>query len=226
MRKSIALIAATATMLALAVPAFAAHDANPSERVASYTYQVGGVPHPGTDQNEDVSGTIRIRALPNQKAQVKARLSGLTPNQPHAQHLHGALTGGNDCPTSVLAGTAIENGMLVPGDDFIATLDAASAYGGIQVSLTTSGDTSPASALAVSRFPVADSNGNLSYDRTFEVSDDVYAALGVLHYVAHGIDIDGSGGYDGPESPLTAAIDAFDLPFEATIPAGCGGPGN
>ena len=43
----------------------------------------------------------------------------------------------------------------------------------------------------------------------------------MLHYVTHGIDIDASGVYDGPASPLTAS-----LPFEATIPAGCGGPGS
>ena len=40
-----------------------------------------------------------------------------------------------------------------------------------------------------------------------------------VHIVIHGIDLNGDGGYDfenGP-SPLTS-----DLPFEATVPAGCG----
>lgn len=90
-------------------------------------------------------------------------------------------------------------------------------YGPIQVSLTTEGDTSPDSALAVDRMPIADADGNLSYARTFEVSDDVAERLGSLHIVQHGIDIDDSGAYDGRPSELNPAV-----PFEATVPANCG----
>jgi hypothetical protein len=93
------------------------------------------------------------------------------------------------------------------------------SYGTIQGSLTTDGDTSPASALAVDRFPVADEDGNLSYSRTFEVSDEIVDAIDNLHVVVHGIDVNGDGGYDmgaGP-SPLDPA-----LPLEATVPALCG----
>lgn len=50
--------------------------------------------------------------------------------------------------------------------------------------------------------------------------------LGVLHYVVHGIDLDGDGAYDFDpfgESPLTTDDDDLSLPFEATIPSGCAG---
>jgi hypothetical protein len=40
-------------------------------------------------------------------------------------------------------------------------------YGNIHISLTTEGDTSKASGLAVDRFPVADADGNLDHTRTF-----------------------------------------------------------
>lgn len=211
-----ALIAACAAMALLAGPVVAGHDKNPSKKVDRYAYDVDSVPHPATDQNEDVDGTVRVTALPNGKVQVKVRLSGLTPNAPHAQHLHGALTGGNVCPGPEFAGE----------DGLIATLEAAPAYGGIQVSLTTTGDTSPDSALAVSRFPVADENGKLRYNRTIDVPDAVHKNLGALHYVVHGIDLDGDGSYDFDpfgESPLTMGNPELSLPFEATIPSGCAG---
>lgn len=207
-----AIVVATGAMLLFAVPASAGHDRNPSPKVASYTYDVDPVPHPATDRNADVDGTVRFKGLPNGKVQVKVRLSGLAPNLPHAQHIHGELTGGNFCPDASIAGA----------DGLIDGLEATPAYGAIEVSLTTTGDTSADSALAVSRFPVADDDGDLSYNRTIDVPDAIHENLGVFHYVVHGIDLNGSGGYDfsaGP-SPLDAS-----LPFEATIPAGCAGNG-
>ncbi len=205
-----AVLAVCAAFAMLAGPAAAAHDENPSQKLARYSYDVDPVPHPATDENAGVDGTVRVTALPNGKVQVKVRLSGLSPNLPHAQHLHGDLAGGNVCPGPEFAGE----------DGLISTLDGVGAYGGIQVSLTTSGDTSPASGLAVTRFPVADKNGNLRYNRTIDVPQNVYDNLGVLHYVVHGIDLNNSGGYDfgAGESELDPS-----LPFEATIPSGCGG---
>ncbi len=208
-----AIAAATSAALLFAVPASAGHDQNPSPKVASYTYDVDPLPHPATNRNADVDGTVRFKALPNGKVQVKVRLSGLAPNLPHAQHIHGEFTGDNFCPDASIAGT----------DGLISGPEATPAYGAIQVALTTTGDTSPASALAVARFPVADANGNLSYSRTINVPEAISENLGALHYVVHGIDLNASGGYDlgdaGP-SPLNPAF-----PFEATIPAGCAGNG-
>ena len=45
------------------------------------------------------------------------------------------------------------------------------------MSLTTRGDSSPSSALAVPRFPVADADGNYSYRRNFRVSAELADVL-------------------------------------------------
>lgn len=94
-------------------------------------------------------------------------------------------------------------------------------YGPIAVSLTTRGDTSPASGLAVDRFSTAP-KGTITYDRTVKASKDVARAIrngeGVL--VVHGVDYNNNGKYDfdsAGKSELNAA-----LPAEATDPAACG----
>jgi hypothetical protein len=46
------------------------------------------------------------------------------------------------------------------GDGFISTIEGLPAYGEIQISLTTEGDVSTASGLALERFPVADASGS------------------------------------------------------------------
>lgn len=75
----------------------------------------------------------------------------------------------------------------------ITVAEGAGAYGPVQVSLTTEGDTSADSALAVDRFPVRDA----SYTRTIDVSDDVVSELSDPHIVIHGVDENGNGEYDG-----------------------------
>lgn len=139
--------------------------------------------------------------------------TGFTPNTPHAQHLHGATDAEFTCPTPADVAELDED-----GDGMLNTVEAAVMYGGVMVSLTTEGDTSADSALAVDRFPVADADGNLDYSRTFEVSQEVADSLSNMHLVQHGIDLDGSGEYDGE------AVSSLDdsLPLEATIPATCG----
>ncbi|MDN4481580.1 hypothetical protein [Demequina muriae] len=140
--------------------------------------------------------------------------TGFTPNAPHAQHLHGATDGTEFmCPTPDDVDELDED-----GDGLLSTVEAASLYGGVMVSLTTEGDTSGDSALAVDRFPVADADGNLDYSRTFEVSEDIAGSLTNMHLVQHGFDIDGSGEYDGE---ARSSLDDS-LPLEATIPAACG----
>ncbi len=205
MRRSIALIATLAAALAVALPAAAGHDDNPSPKVAVYTYDIGALNDSGAE------GTVRITALPNGKSQVKVKATGLAPNLPHAQHLHGTTDG---TPTQCPLPSADTD-----GDGLITVLEGAPFYAGILVSLTTSGDTGPASGLAVDRFPVSDADGNLEYSRTFEVPADALSALGTLQYVVHGVDLDASGAYDGDaESSIAPGV-----PLEVTIPAGCGG---
>ena len=213
MRKTIGTIAAVAALTLGAVPAMAGHDANPSPQVQSYTYALDGVAN-----NSEASGWTRLTALPNGKIQVKIHVEGMAPGVPHAQHLHGITSDGafvaGSCPT-------IAND--TDGDGFVDTLEGAPAYGGVQVSLTTSGDTSTASALAVDRFPVADADGVLTYNRTFTPdSPAIWAGLGALEVVVHGADLNGNGIYDFGAGPSSLTPN---LPLEATIPAVCGGPG-
>lgn len=105
-------------------------------------------------------------------------------------------------------------------DDFISTVEGHPFYGMITDSLTVRGDTSPGSALALGRFPVADGDGDFYYERIIEVSDEVIEALrdGKVVIVQHGIDINESGAYDGE---LSSELDP-NVPFEATVPASCG----
>lgn len=213
MKRLITLITAFTAALTIAVPASAAHDDNPSERVASYTYAIGDLNDSGVD------GTIRIQALPDGKVQVKIRATGLAPNLPHAQHLHGAIGTATACPTDAAAGA----------DGVVTTLDGVPFYGSIQASLTTTGDTSASSALALDRFPVTDEDGNLSYTRTFDLgSDAAFDALGTFQYVVHGIDFDGNGAYafgDVDPADRGSSLNPA-IPLEATVPAGCAGIDN
>ncbi len=205
MKRLIASIAALTAAIAVALPAAAAHDDNPSSQVASYTYDIGALNGSG------VEGTVRIRSLPNGKTQVKVVATGLAPNLPHAQHLHGTTNGtATQCPLPAAD---------LNGDGLITVAEGGPFYGGILASLTTSGDTSGSSALALDRFPVSDADGNLRYNRTFDVPADVFSNLGAVQYVVHGVDLDGSGTYDG----LAQSSIAPGVALEITIPAGCGG---
>ena len=222
MLKSKLAIAAAAGALAsltLVSPAGAAHDTNPSPKVASYSYSLDAI-QPDDVPNTAASGTTRIKALPNGKIQVKVEASGLAPNLPHAMHLHGVAGDASDnaCPGPSAAGP----------DGVVSVLDGVPFYGGILVSLTTTGDTSPASALALDRFPVADEDGRISYSRTFS-SEAGFAEAGTVQVVVHGEDFDGNGAYafnPGDEFASRASSLNADIPLEATVPVLCGGIAN
>jgi hypothetical protein len=132
------------------------------------------------------------------------------PGLPHAQHIHGMAQAISECPT--LAADTNDDGL-------INTAEGLPSYGPIQVSLTTRGDTSPSSALAVNRFPTANSNGLLRYDRDLSVSRKVARNLGKFAIVQHGVDLNHNGRYDFSAGP--SELDPS-LPQEATIPANCG----
>ena len=136
---------------------------------------------------------------------------GMAPKLPHAQHIHGMAQAISECPTLA----ADQN-----GDRLINTAEGLPSYGPIQVSLTTRGDTSPASALAVNRFPTAKySAGLLRYERDLSVSGKVARNLGKFAIVQHGVDLNHNGRYDFSAGP--SELDPS-LPQEATIPANCG----
>src|SRR5829696_9532083 len=82
------------------------------------------------------------------------------------------------------------------GDRLMNTAEGLPSYGPSQVSLTTRGDTSPSSALAVNRFPVANSDGLLRYERDLSVSRKVARNLGKFAIVQHGVDLNHNGRYD------------------------------
>jgi hypothetical protein len=170
------------------------------------------------------TATAVVRGETIQRIEVHAQ--GLTPDAPHAQHIHYGDQALNECPT--LAQDA-------NGDGRLNTVEGVPAYGPVVVSLTTSGDTSPDSVLAVTRFPVAQ-DGRIDYLRKqiaiTAVPDTGYAGGGTSAEIArsiregegvvviHGLDYDGDGAYslseEGP-SELNGA-----LPAEATDPAACG----
>lgn len=158
--------------------------------------------------NDTGARGIGIVKLDGNEADVRIFAAGLLPDHPHAQHFH--IEGAGQCPTE----EADTN-----DDGIISTVEGRPDYGAIGTSLTTTGDTSPASGLAVERFPTA-SNGFVRYDRTFTVSDAAAESLrnGNAVIVLHGIDANDTGTYDGDApSELNPA-----LPLEATAPAACG----
>jgi hypothetical protein len=147
------------------------------------------------------------------RAHVDIDAYGLARNLPHAEHIHFGADARHECP-SVFDDTN--------GDFRLTTTEGAPAYGPIKKSLTTSGDTSPDSALAVDRFPTA-RGGAIHYDRRINFSSAAVARAikngkGVI--VIHGIDYNGNGKYDFA-SAGKSDLDPS-LPAEATDPALCG----
>ena len=157
--------------------------------------------------NSGASGTAKL-GLNEDKIATRISSEGMTPNLPHAQHIHGMAEAISECP-SLAADTN--------GDGLVSTTEGQPFYGPIQVSLTTKGDTSPSSGLAVDRFPVADADGKVDYSRTLKIPKKVAKHLGDFAIVQHGVDVNGDGVYDGPPSDLDPNV-----PLEATLPATCG----
>lgn len=173
------------------------------------------------------SATAVIR---NQKIKhIEVHAEGLTPDAPHAQHIHYGEQALNECPTPELDSN---------GDGRINTVEGVPAYGPVVVSLNTTGDTTPASFLDVTRFPVS-SSGILDYSRdnieftdvagtgypgadgtgtAKQIADAVRDGEGVV--VIHGLDYDGNGYYSFSEEG-ESELDSS-LPAEATDPAACG----
>ena len=144
------------------------------------------------------------------KLDTKIYSTGLAPKLPHAQHIHGFKQALSECPTLAASGR----------DNLITTVEGLPSYGPIRVSFTTRGDTSAASGLAVSRFPVANSDKDLQYRRTFKVPQEVSQNLGKMAIVQHGVDLNHNGRYDF-KAAGKSELDPS-LPQEATIPATCG----
>lgn len=140
---------------------------------------------------------------------------GLSPNLPHAMHIHGLEEAAAECPGINRDANS---------DGLVDTLEGIVDYGPIQVSFTTSGGTGGnllPDGLDLSRFPTANRAGFVIYSRTFSIPTAIADRLGEMHIVVHGNDLNGNGTYDGPSSSLSALVGA-EVPLEAELPVACG----
>jgi hypothetical protein len=168
------------------------------------------VSHMTSLNGSGASGTAHVSVTGDQVT-VLIKSHGLSANLPHAQHIH--IGGQHMCPT--LMDDANHDGL-------ISTSEGMDAYGDALIGLTTSGDVSVNSELAVPRYPVANKKGVVVYKRTFTLPTGVTAADvagGVV--VQHGVSsiFDNPTMYDGAAKDLAVSTT---LPLEATIPADCG----
>lgn len=173
------------------------------------------------------SGTATAKVRNQKIRHIEVHAEGLTPDAPHAQHIHYGEQALNECPT--LAQDDNRDGR-------VNTVEGVPAYGPVVVSLNTTGGTTPASFLDVSRFPVSD-DGSYSYSRNNinftrvsgtgytggggtpkQIADSVRAGEGVV--VIHGVDYNKNGTYDF-DGAGASELDP-NLPAEATDPAACG----
>jgi len=197
--------AALALVLTAAAPALAA---KPESHAAGHQDQRTTVfrSELRSLNNSGAQGVAKLR-LKGNVLSVRIDARGLVPNLVHAQHIHGV--GNSECPTQAAAGP----------DGILSTADGLPFYGPIAVSLTESGSTAPSAGLDITIMPVADQNGAIRYQRTFELPADVASNLAAFQIVQHGVDFNANGAYDfgAGASELDGA-----LPQEATAPADCG----
>lgn len=157
-------------------------------------------------------GNASVLLTTNGDGTFTVKTTGASANLAHAQHIH--VGGTNTCPD--ISADKDKDGL-------INTTEGEPSYGPIEISLTTSGDASKNSGLAVDRFPVADAQGNVTYERTFPLPEGVTEEMigkGVV--VTHGVsEITGDKAkYDGEKKSDIPGSET--LPLEATIPAACG----
>jgi hypothetical protein len=207
MRRTLTTLAATGALLTLPLAASAQSPTTFSANI--------------TQANQSGASATANLTLDGNDLTVRIDGNGFFEGFPHAIHFHGEPGGNNVCgplnPGDEGFDAADED-----GDGFLSVVEGVPAYGPVTVSLTTEGDTSPDSALAVDRFPTS---STLDYERTFEVSDEVAANLSSLHIVVHAADLDGTGEIGTLENEdgtmKESSLDP-ELPFEATAPAACG----
>jgi hypothetical protein len=168
--------------------------------------------------NNSGSSATATLTLDGDSVKVVIKGEGFTPKMPHAQHFHGSFTADKDftCPTSAAD---------KDGDGQVNTEEGLPQYGDVIISLTTSGDTSAKSGLALDRFPVADADGSLSYERTIKLPEGAGERMRNFHIVQHGLDANGNDKYDLEglgESTFAKSLGVNGVPEEGTNPATCG----
>ena len=214
--------AALAVAAAGVVPA-AAHSAPASSRGSvALTAELNPL------NNSGVEGMAFARLTGGEMIRrVHVQAHGLTPDGAHAMHIHYGEQAAHECPTFREDAN---------GDFRLNTAEGLPKYGPIAVSLTTRGDTSPDSALALDRMPVA-KDGSLRLERSnfpfsavkdvdgamisaAEVARGVRAGEGVV--VIHGIDYNKDGKYGESRAGASELDPSGKTPAEATDPAACG----
>ena len=193
------------------------------------------------DSGVSGNGTVFYDA-DTQILDVAINATGLTPNQQHAQHIHGRFNEDGEPIDSTTPTRA--NDAAGDGDGFIEVLEGVSSYGDVLLSLFETGTTT---------FPTADADGNLNFSASYDLSDSsvftpspatgaVYEAadlfsLYLREIVLHGMVVaQGAGGGDGevngqvggyiPILPVAAAeISEVPIPAAAWLfaTAGLGG---
>jgi hypothetical protein len=207
-----------AALMLLAGPASAAHEG------ARYDASLNAL------NGETGSGSAVIQVSEDgETMDVTVTASNLKLDFVHALHIHGILEGNlDDAPDEVTVPASgcptldRDTGSTIPGqedepDGFISVVEGAADYGGVLVSLTTEGDTSPDSALAVERFPAGT---EINYQRTIAIPEALKAHLAKLHVVVHATDTDDNGDHTNDNGAVSSLNP--DLPFDATVPALCG----
>jgi hypothetical protein len=200
---------ASAGLLLVAGPASAGHEG------AVYT---GTLSEVASNDPGSPSGSVTLTVSEDGETMTaEITVSGMAPF-PHAQHIHGIVEGDEVVASSCPTASADEN-----NDGVVDVAEGAPSYGGIQVSLTTEGDTSPDSGLAVDRMPSGES---YTYTRSgIPIPDALKPNLALLHIVIHGVDEDENGEITSVEDgAAVSSLDGGDgtLSREATLPALCG----
>lgn len=218
---AVAVLLLAATSMATSAAAAPSSPNNGSQKTVSLSANL-------TELNGSGASGTATAVVRNQRiVQMDVHAEGLTPDAPHAMHIHYGDEALNECPTLALDSN---------GDSRINTVEGVPAYGPVVVSLTTNGDTSPDSVLAVSRYPVA-MDGVLNYSRSNieitavagtgysaaggtakQIADSIREGEGVV--VIHGLDYDGDKSYSFSEEGASELDPS--LPAEATDPAACG----
>jgi hypothetical protein len=201
--------ARTAALLspALAIP-FALAPAAHAASTTTYMANLQAVPLNGqTSAHADLT-----LVLTGTTARVTEHASGLAPTFmgqafPHVQHIHGQ-GGMGMCPPA----SADKN-----KDGLITTTEGGPHYGGIDTTLSTSGDTSPAAATNIKTAP---GGAGFTYHRTIQLSAqavrDITAGKAVI--VVHGLNP-----ATAPKAATTTKSELVpSLPQAATAPALCG----
>jgi hypothetical protein len=200
MKKSALLAAPALALAAVTLPATAATAAD----TWSFHAELAPV------NNSTAAGHAAVEVT-GQEATVTVEVAGAPAlfqgaPYPHAQHIH--IGGQGVCaPPSADA----------DGDGAVSSMEGQPWTGGIGTALTTSGDTTPASAVAVDRFPAGEA---YTYQRTFPVDGATLTALqnGTAVVNVHGADpATLSAAAQAKVNPMAPA-----LPLASDIPIACG----